>query len=146
MSKFRVFTTFVVIALFSASFVYADGNKSRTEELIDKHQSIIDKAKVKDWKTYADCANDLVSMRICNEEILSWINKSIEIKETIFNRTVKGDFLLLAGEYKNAKKEYVKAISLAQKSGKKNVIPDLQWKILIAMGVENYDNFHAAQK
>ena len=146
MSKFRVFATFVVIALFSASFVYADGNESRTEELIDKHQSIIDKAKVKDWKTYADCANDLVSMRICNEEILSWINKSIEIKETIFNRTVKGDFLLLAGEYKNAKKEYVKAISLAQKSGKKNVIPDLQWKILIAMGVENYDNFHAAQK
>jgi hypothetical protein len=145
MSKFRVFTTFVVIALFSASSVYADGNKSRTEELIDKHQSIIDKAKVKDWKTYADCANDLVSMRICNEEILSWINKSIEIKETIFNRTVKGDFLLLAGEYKNAKKEYVKAISLAQKSGKKNVIPDLQWKILIAMGVENYDNFHANQ-
>lgn len=146
MSKLRVFTTFVVIAFFSTSLVLADGNKSRTEELIDKHQSIIDNAKIEDWKTYAECANELVSMRIYDEEILSWINKSIEIKETIFNRTVKGDFLLLAGEYINAKKEYIKAISLAQKSGKKNVIPDLQWKILIAMGVENYDNFHANQK
>lgn len=146
MLKLRVFTTFVVIALFSTTLVLADGNDTRTAELIDKHQSIIDKAKVKDWKTYAECANELVSLRICNEEILSWINKSIEIKETIFNRTVKGDFLLLEGEYINAKKEYIKAIGLAQKSGKKTVIPDLQWKILIAMGVENYNNFHANQK
>jgi hypothetical protein len=146
MSKLRVFTTFVVIALFSTSIVFADGNDTRTAELIDKHQTIIDNAKVTDWKTYAQCANELVSNRISNEEILSWINKSIEIKETIFNRTVKGDFFLLEGEYINAKKEYVKAISLAQKSGKRNVIPDLQWKILIAMGVENYNNFHANQK
>ena len=146
MIKLRVFTTFVVIALFSTSLVFADGNDTRTAELIDKHQTIIEKAKVTDWKTYAECANELVSMRISNEEILSWINKSIEIKETIFNRTVKGDFLLLEGEYINAKKEYIKAISLAQKSGKKKVIPDLQWKILIAMGVENYNNFHANQK
>ena len=146
MSKLRVFTTFIVIALFSTTLVLADGNDTRTAELIDKHQTIIEKAKVTDWKTYADCANELVSMRISNEEILSWINKSIEIKETIFNRTVKGDFLLLEGEYINAKKEYIKAISLAQKSGKKKVIPDLQWKILIAMGVENYNNFHANQK
>jgi len=146
MSKLRVFTTFIVIALFSASFVFADGNDSKTEELIDKHQTKIAKAKVKDWKTYADCASELVSLRISNEEILSWINKSIEIKETVFNRTVKGDFLVLAGEYIDAKKEYIKAISLAQKSGEKNKIPDLQWKILIAMGDENYHNFHADQK
>jgi hypothetical protein len=146
MPKLRVFTTVVVIALFSTSLVLADGNDTRAAELIDKHQTKIDKAKVTDWKTYAECANELVSMRISSEEILSWINKSIEIKETIYNRTVKGDFLLLEGEYINAKKEYIKAISLAQKSGKKNVIPDLQWRILIAMGVENYNDFHANQK
>lgn len=146
MSKLRVFTTFIVITLFSATFAIADGNDTRTEELIDKHQALIEKAKVKDWKTYADCARELVSMKICNEEILSWINKSIEIKETVFNRTVKGDFHLLSGEYVNAKKEYVKAISLAQKSGEKSKIPDLQWKILITMGVENYNDFHANKK
>ena len=146
MPKLRVFTTFVVIALFSTSLVLADGNDTRTAELIDKHQTIIDKAKVTDWKTYAECANELVSMRICNEEILSWINKSIDIKETIFNRTVKGDYLVLAGQYVNAKKEYIKAISLAQKSGDRSIIPDLQWKILVTMGVENYNNFHANKK
>ena len=146
MPKFRVFTTFIVIALFSTTSVFADGNDSKAEELIDKHQTKISKAKVKDWKTYAECASELVSLRIGNEEILSWINKSIEIKETVFNRTVKGDFLVLAGDYIDAKKEYIKAISLAQKSGEKNKIPDLQWKILIAMGDENYHNFHADQK
>ncbi len=143
MSKLRVFTTFIVITLFSATFAFADGNDTRTEELIDKHQTIIAKAKIKDWKTYANCANELVSMKISNEEVLSWINKSIEIKETVFNRTVKGDFLVLAGQYIDAKKEYIKAISLAQKSGEKSKIPDLQWKILVTMGIENYNNFHA---
>lgn len=146
MSKLRVFTAFIVIALFSTTFVYADGNDTRTEELIDKHQTIIANAKVKDWKTYANCANELVSMQICSAEILSWINKSIEIKETVFNRTVKGDYLVLAGQYINAKKEYIKAISLAQKSGDRSIIPDLQWKILVTMGVENYNNFHANKK
>ena len=146
MSKLRVFTAFIVIALFSTTFVYADGNDTRTEELIDKHQTIIAKANVKDWKTYANCANELVSMQICSAEILSWINKSIEIKETVFNRTVKGDYLVLAGQYVNAKKEYIKAISLAQKSGDRSIIPDLQWKILVTMGVENYNNFHANKK
>lgn len=146
MSKLRVFTTFVVITLFSVTFSFADGNDTRTEELIDKHQTIIAKADVKDWQTYAKCANELVSMQICSKEILSWINKSIEIKETVFNRTVKGDFLVLTGQYINAKKEYIRAIGLAQKSGEKDKIPDLQWKILVTMGVENYNNFHANQK
>ena len=146
MSKLRVFTTFIVITLCSASLVFADGNDSKTEELIDKHQTKIAKANTKDWKTYAECANELVALSISNEEILSWINKSIQIKETVFNRTVKGDFLVLAGQYVDAKKEYIKAISIAQQSGKKNIIPDLQWKILITMGLENYHNFHANQK
>ena len=49
-------------------------------------------------------------------------------------------------KYDLAEKEYIKAISLAQQSGDKKIIPDLQWKILIAMGMENYHNFHANQK
>jgi hypothetical protein len=121
---------------------YADGNDSRTEELIDKHQSRIARAKLNDWKIYADCANELVIMRIANAEILSWINKSIEIKETVFNRTVKGDILVLQGKTTEAQKEYVKAIGLAQNTEQENKIPDLQWKILVAMGIENYNNFH----
>jgi hypothetical protein len=128
---------------FSISMACADGNESKSEEMIDKHQSRIAKAHANDWKTYAECADELVSLRICNPEILSWINTSIKIKETVFNRTLKGDFLVLEGKFTEAKKEYIKAIGLAQNTPDEKEIPDLQWKILITMGIENYTNFHA---
>jgi len=146
MPKSRIFTTLIVIAALGITTAFADGYDTKTEQLIDKHQAKIEKANATDWKMYAECANELVSLRICSDEILAWINKSIDIKETVFNRTVKGDFLVLAGQYIDAKKEYIQAISLAQKNGQKEIIPDLQWKILVAMGVENYHNFHDQQK
>jgi predicted RNA polymerase sigma factor len=68
------------------------------------------------------------------------------VKETIFNRTVKGDFLVIKGKIKEAQAEYVRAIELARELNKKDQIPGIQWKILISMGVENYNNFHAGEK
>jgi uncharacterized protein YutE (UPF0331/DUF86 family) len=146
MNKLRIITTIIVTILFSWSTSYGDGNESKIDELIDKHQSRIAKANHKDWKTYAECANSMVEMRIANDEILSWINKSIDIKETVYNRTVRGDFLILQKKFTDAKKEYIKAICLAQKTGEKYKIPDIQWKILIAMGIENYTNFHTSKE
>lgn len=146
MHRSVIITTIVVSLLLGLNARGADGNNSRVEELIDKHQSKIAKAKLNDWKTYAECANELVSMQIANEEILSWINKSIQIKETVYNRTVKGDFLVLENKLREAKKEYVRAIELARNTSEEKKIPDLQWKILVAMGLENYHDFHAVKE
>jgi hypothetical protein len=125
---------------------FADGNDSNKDDLIDKLETKIEKAKFQDWKLYAECADELIQARIVNEEILSWINKSIEIKETVFNRTLMGDYLVLQNKTKEAKMEYVKAIALARKTGEKDKISGIQWKILVAMGIENYNDWHANNK
>ena len=146
MKKLRIFTTLLVTMIFSIAMSYADGNDSNTDQLIVKHQMIIAKAGIKDWKCYAECADALMTQRIVNDEVLSWIKKSIEIKETVFNRTLMGDYLVLNNKTTEAKKEYIKAISLAQTTGEKSKISGIQWKILVAMGVENYNDFHATNK
>ena len=146
MSISRNITAIIVTVLFSTVIVFADGNDSKKEELIDKYQSRIDKAKEHDWQTYAECAHELLSLRITCDEVCHWIEKSIQIKETVQNRTLKGDLLVLQGKYVDAKKEYIKAIALAQHSEESHKIADLQWKIMIASGIENYHSFHANQE
>jgi hypothetical protein len=145
MNKTRIITVFIVTLFFSMP-AYPDGAETSPEELIDKQQSIVEKARPHDWETYAKCADALISQRISSKEILSWIDRSIEIKETAYNRTVKGDFLVLKGKLTDAKKEYIKAIDLAQKTGERDKIAGIQWKILVAMGIENYNNFHATKE
>jgi hypothetical protein len=143
MKTLRIITTLIVTMMLSISMSMADGNDSNTEDLIDKQEAKIEKARSQDWKLYAECADVLIKARISNKDVLSWINKSIEIKETVYNRTLMGDYLVLENKTTEAKKEYIKAISLAQKNGEKEKISGIQWKILVAMGVENYNNFHA---
>jgi len=103
-------------------------------------------AKPKDWKTPALCANDLITQRIKSVDALDWISKSIEIKETVSNRVIKGDYYVMNEEIDKAQNEYIKAINLARETGKSEMIPDIQWKVLVAMGVQNYLNFHASNK
>ena len=143
MKKLRIITTIIVILFFSLTIVYADGNDSRTEELIDKYESRIANAKMYDWKTYAECADALISMGVANDKVMGWIDRSIEVKETIYNRIVRGDCLLKQGKITDAKKEYIKAIGLAQQTGERDKISGIQWKILVAMGIENYNNFQS---
>jgi len=144
--KIRIFTAIIAILFISTGLFAYDGNKDAAEESLLKHKTIISKAKDRDWKTYAECANAMVTKRICNTEILNWINKSISIKETVFNHVVKGDYFVVEGKITEAKNEYIRAIELAMKNGKEDEVSDIQWKILIAMGVENYNNFHSLNK
>ncbi|MFC2124234.1 hypothetical protein ACFLU5_05440 [Bacteroidota bacterium] len=134
----------LTLILLTTQITYADNLTCAEEEaLMIKHSESVEKAKPKDWKTPALCANDVITQRIKSKEALEWVNKSIEIKETIFNRVVKGDYYVVNEEIDKAQKEYIRAINLARETGKNEMIPDIQWKVLVAMGVQNYLDFHA---
>ena len=144
MKRYTKIFPVVTLILLTAQFVFADKPEVADKEvLILKHRERVENAKPKDWKTPAICVNDLVSQRIKLEEALSWINKSIEIKETVFNRTGKGDYHVVMGEINKAQNEYIRAINMAREEGKNDLIPSIQWKVLVAMGVQNYLDFHA---
>ena len=116
------------------------------EEMITKQERRAENAAPDDWKTFADCANSLVANRIVTEEAMQWIDRSINIRETVFNRTVKGDYLVLKGKIREAQAEYVRAIELAKLENKPEQIGNIQWKIMISMGIDNYNKFQAENK
>jgi hypothetical protein len=134
----------LTLTFLAFQFTYAEDLTCEEEEiLITKLTKTVGKANPKDWKTPAHCASDIINLRIKSAVALEWINKSIEIKETVYNRVVKGDYYIVNEEPQKALDEYIRAINLAREKEKKELIPDIQWKVLVAMGVQNYLDFHA---
>jgi hypothetical protein len=146
MLKLKILTTFLAIFAAGELCAFSSGNDLNVEEYISKHKTRIKNAAPDDWKTFADCANALVSKRIASIEAINWIDRSIEVRETVYNRTIKGDFLVLKGRIRDAQAEYVRAIELAKQENRGEEIPKIQWKILVAMGVENYYRFQSENK
>jgi hypothetical protein len=107
-----------------------------------KHKIRVENAAPDDWMTFAKCAEALVSKRIASDEAGNWIGHSIAVRETAYNRTVKGDYLVLKGKIRDAQAEYVRAIELAKQENQQDEIGKIQWKILISMGIENYNRYH----
>jgi hypothetical protein len=143
MLKLKDITTLLAAFLICTGYVFASGSDLNVEEYIIKQEQRIENAAPDDWKTFADCANALISKRIVTEETLNWIKRSIDIRETVYNRTIKGDYLVLKGSIKEGQAEYVRAIELAKLENRSEEISNIQWKIMISMGVENFNKFQA---
>lgn len=143
MLKLKDITTLLAAVLVSTGSLLAGGNDLNIEEYISKQEQRIENAAPDDWKTLADCAGALISKRIVTDETLNWIERSINIRETFYNRTIKGDYLVLKGSVKEGQAEYVRAIELAKLANKTDEISNIQWKIMISMGVDNYNKYQA---
>lgn len=143
MLKIRILTACLVISL--AGGLYASpGSGPNDEELVMKHKMRVENAAPDDWMTFAECAQALISKRIASDEAGNWIGQSIAIRETAYNRTIKGDYLVLKGKVREGQAEYVRAIELAKQENQQDEIGKIQWKIMISMGVENYNRYHTA--
>ncbi|HLF35246.1 MAG TPA: hypothetical protein VI583_13470 [Cyclobacteriaceae bacterium] len=142
----KIFVTISFILVLAMSVVLADGVNSNEEEmLISKAKDKAEKIKTDDWKALADCARLLIDQRIQYDEALTWLEKSVSINENYYNLTILGDYYRLKLDYNKAYEHYLKAILSAQKDRKMDVIPDIQWKVLVTMGTKNYYDFMEKQ-
>lgn len=144
MMKIRIITAFLVIFLTGELYASSPGSDPNDEELVVEYKTRVNNAAPDDWMTFAECAEALVSKRIASDEAENWIGRSIAIRETAYNRTIMGDYLVLKGKIREAQAEYVRAIELAKLENRKNEIGKIQWKIMISMGIENFNRYHMA--
>lgn len=144
----HIFSFHVILVIFLSMVINlpAEGSDPDEEAFIARQEERIASTSYHDWKTYADCVRALVERRIKTEEALQWIDHSIEIRETIYNLEIKGDYLVLSGQVREGQKHYVRAIELAREEGKAHKVGEIQWKILISMGVDNYNRFYGIQR
>ncbi len=138
----KTFAITSIVLILAINIAMADGVYSNSaEELISKARDKAEKTKSDDWKAYADCAKLLIDEKIQYDEALTWLEKSVAINENHYNLTLLGDYYRLKLDYNKAYDNYLKAILSAQKERKMEVIPDIQWKVLVTMGTKNYYDY-----
>lgn len=141
--KTSIITILILLLTFNIVFAGDDDSKSANEALILKVTVKAESVKEGDWKTLANCAKTLLDQRINCEEALTWLEKSVSIEKNYYNLMILGDYYRINLDFTQAYNNYINAILSAQKERRQDVIPDIQWKILITMGTKNYYDFNA---
>jgi Tfp pilus assembly protein PilF len=139
----KITTLTILILMFAFNIVFAGskGDNSSNEALFMKVKAKAESVKSGDWKSLAKCAKTLLDNKIKREEALKWINESIAIDRNYRNLTLLGDYYRMHFEINKAYESYVQALLSAKKAGKERLVPQIQWKICLTMGTENYLNY-----
>ncbi|MGF1637430.1 MAG: hypothetical protein ACFCUU_10180 [Cyclobacteriaceae bacterium] len=104
--------TFFVIAFANSSTFAAN----RSDKVTEKAREAVKKASPDDWHTLANSAEKCLKKKVNLKEVAEWLDKSISIKETPYNLTLKGDYYRINKLPEKAMEFYVKAISEAMAS------------------------------
>ncbi len=126
-SNFKKLLTFTFALLLSvATFNYAN---AFADKAVEKAREAVENASPDDWHTLAKSADKLIRKNKNLKEAHEWIEKSIEIKPTVYNLTIKGDYYMANRLPDDAVKFYVKAMNMAKNEDNHADVSDLQNKI-----------------
>ena len=118
-----------LLLTFSISFA-STGSKAE-----EKAREAVENAAPDDWHTLAESAEKLMRNKKNLKEANEWIDRSIEIKETAYNHTLKGDYFQAVKMPEKALKYYVKAMQLAQEENKDADLSSIQQKVAAITGI-----------
>lgn len=114
--KFKTAGNIVIASLFlvslaSASFASSMNKDDEKEDKVTmKMRESVSKASPDDWYTLAMAAEKCIKKGVNLTEASEWLDKSLSIKETSYNLTVKGDYYKANRLPDKALEYYVKAI------------------------------------
>jgi hypothetical protein len=106
------------------------------EKALSNIQQDLSQAKNDDWSIYAQAAHYLIQNNTRHQLALTWINKSLQIKENFYNSWLKAQLLAQKDEYEEAVNLAKKAIKLGQNDTKNYALlaPEMEralneWKV-----------------
>lgn len=93
----------------------AEGPKERSEsKMVQKARERVEEAAYHDWYTLAKAAERCIVLDQNLKEAYDWLSKSIEIKESVYNCTVLGDYYLKNDLPRDAMNSYLKALGMGR--------------------------------
>ena len=122
-SKLYAFTASLLSVLFLSTSVMATALKvddKKNNKIVLKARAAVEEASPDDWHTLAESADKMFQKKLNLKEAASWIDRSLEIKETAYNLEVKGDYYVINKLPEEALKYYVKSIALGQRDASFN--------------------------
>ncbi len=97
-------------ALFLSVGTYAGNKSTVNNKTAEKARQAVEEAAPDDWYTYAHSAERCIRKKVNLKEAKSWLDKSIQIKETPYNLAVMGDYFQKNNLPEKALEYYVKSL------------------------------------
>lgn len=98
--------------LFSVAFLAWNAHATNDDKLIEKARTAVAIAEPGDWFTLASWAEKCIKKGVNLKEAGEWVEKSIAIRETAFNVSVKGDYYVAIKENEKALEAYLRSLEL----------------------------------
>jgi len=117
---------FAVLMMTASSQVFAGKNDDKT---VQKAREAVEQASPDDWHTLAKSAEKCFRKNVNLKEASKWLDKSIEIKPTVYNLGLKGDYYAMNKLPEKALEYYIKAMNVAKEADNYADVSDLQLKI-----------------
>ncbi len=106
------FLMLAILTLVSSTAHVQAGN--RNDKIIEKAREAVDNATPDDWEALAKAADMCIEKNVNLKEAAKWIDKSVSIKETIYNTKVMGDYYALSNLPGKAVEYYSKSIRIGK--------------------------------
>ncbi len=122
-SKLYAFTASLLSVLFLSTSVMATTLKvddKKNNKMVLKTRAAVEDASPDDWRTLAESADKMFQKKLNLKEAASWIDRSLDIKETAYNLEVKGDYYVINNLPERALEYYVKSIALGREDASFN--------------------------
>ena len=97
--------------VFVSTSVYA-APKATENKTVEKARLAVEEAAPDDWYTYAEAAQKCMKKKVNLKEAKTWLQKSLNIKETPYNLAVMGDYYNMNKLPEKALEYYVKSLRL----------------------------------
>jgi hypothetical protein len=112
--KHAFFALLLIGLLSSASIAKPRIDNSKTDKTTLKTRAAVSNASPNDWHTLAEAAERCIRKGVNMKEASQWLERSLEIKETAYNMSVKGDYYLANRLPQKALEFYAKSIELGK--------------------------------
>lgn len=124
---FKSFAMIIAVLVMFSSATYASSNDDKT---VEKAREAVENASPDDWHTLAKSAEKCFKKNVNLKEAREWLDKSIEIKPTVYNLTLKGDYYKMNRLPDKALNYYIKAMKIAKEEDEHSMeLTSLQRKI-----------------
>lgn len=106
----RMMMALAIVFVFTSG-VYA-APKATENKTVEKARLAVEEAAPDDWFTYAEAAQKCMKKKVNLKEAKTWLQKSLDIKETPYNLAVMGDYYHMNKLPEKALEYYVNSLRL----------------------------------
>lgn len=99
----------------TAGMALAGPNEKSESRAVQKARAMVEEAAYHDWFTLAKAAERCIVIDKNLKEAYDWLAQSVEIRETVYNLTVLGDYYLKNDLPREAINSYLKALGMGRR-------------------------------